>query len=80
MVVSCALIQTRHVVDTISRHLMTGMGAYYYIVWAIWLRHCLDGHQWHYDLIWPRLITSFPRVVKRQIEDPGAPDVLKKTK
>ncbi|KAK4060695.1 hypothetical protein Trihar35433_10103 [Trichoderma harzianum] len=24
-------------------HLMTGLGAYYYIIWGIWLRQCLDG-------------------------------------
>ncbi|KAK4957825.1 alkaline ceramidase ydc1, partial [Elasticomyces elasticus] len=23
-------------------HLMTGLGAYFYITWGIWLRHCLD--------------------------------------
>ncbi|MCJ1292240.1 hypothetical protein MMC34_003790 [Xylographa carneopallida] len=45
-------------------HLMTGIGAYYYIVWGIWLRHCLNGRQEEYDLVWPS-IWSFPDVARR---------------
>lgn len=45
------------------RHLMTGTGAYFYIVWGIWLRHCLNGKQEEYDLQWPRLF-SVPEVVR----------------
>ncbi|EDN10322.1 conserved hypothetical protein [Histoplasma mississippiense (nom. inval.)] len=44
-------------------HLMTGIGAYMYIVWGIWLRHCLNGRQEEYQLQWPR-IYSFPDVVR----------------
>ena len=44
-------------------HLMTGTGAYFYITWAIWLRHCLNGRQDEFDLRWPR-IWSLPEVVK----------------
>lgn len=45
-------------------HLMTGVGAYYYIVWAIWLRHCLNNRQDQYVLEWPSLFFSLPSVVK----------------
>jgi dihydroceramidase len=43
---------------------MTGTGAYFYIVWGIWLRHCLNGRQDEYELHWPSLLTSFPSIVK----------------
>jgi dihydroceramidase len=45
-------------------HLMTGTGAYYYIVWGTWLRHCLNGKQNEYELVWPRLLSSMPEVVR----------------
>ncbi|KAF2018827.1 alkaline ceramidase-like protein [Aaosphaeria arxii CBS 175.79] len=45
-------------------HLMTGIGAYFYIVWGIWLRHCLNYKQDDYELVWPR-ITVMPLVVKK---------------
>ena len=48
--------------DMLRRHLMTGTGAYFYIQWGIWLRHCLNGRQEEYDLMWPRL-WSLPEVV-----------------
>lgn len=43
---------------------MTGTGAYFYITWGIWLRHCLDGQSDEYYLRWPRLMTSLPVVMK----------------
>lgn len=43
---------------------MTGVGAYFYIVWGIWLRHCLNGRQDEYELYWPSVFTSLPAVVK----------------
>jgi dihydroceramidase len=46
-------------------HVMTGIGAYYYIVWGIWLRHCLNDRQDEYELIWPSLM-QMPAVVKRR--------------
>lgn len=46
-----------------NRHILTGTGAYFYIVWGIWLRHCLNGRQEEYDLIWPTLF-SLPEVVR----------------
>lgn len=36
---------------------MTGTGAYFYIVWGIWLRHCLNGKQDQYELHWPHIWT-----------------------
>jgi dihydroceramidase len=63
---------------------MTGTGAYFYIQWGIWLRHCLNGKQVthsqgyedqhkltletkdEYELVWPRLVTSLPTVVRRK--------------
>jgi len=44
---------------------MTGVGAYYYIVWGVWLRHCLNYRQDEYELVWPNLWTM-PAVVKQQ--------------
>ncbi|PSN73091.1 alkaline ceramidase-like protein [Corynespora cassiicola Philippines] len=46
-------------------HLMTGVGAYFYIVWGIWLRHCLNYKQDDYELVWPGW-TTMPLVVKRR--------------
>lgn len=43
-------------------HLMTGTGAYCYIVWGIWLRHCLNGRADEYELVWPSVLTSLPRI------------------
>ncbi len=42
---------------------MTGTGAYFYIIWGIWLRHCLNGKQDDYELEWPSLL-SLPEIVK----------------
>jgi dihydroceramidase len=35
-------------------------------VWGIWLRHCLNGRQDEYELVWPGLFTSLPRVDRRK--------------
>lgn len=43
---------------------MTGTGAYYYIVWGIWLRHCLNYRQDEYELEWPNYWTV-PDVVRK---------------
>jgi dihydroceramidase len=43
---------------------MTGTGAYFYIVWGVWLRHCLNYRQNEYELVWPNLWTV-PDVVQR---------------
>ncbi len=42
---------------------MTGIGSYFYIVWAIWLRHCLNERQDEYVLNWPSKLFSIPEVV-----------------
>lgn len=44
-------------------HLMTGVGAYCYIVWGIHLRHILNGDQEHFKMVWPR-IYQLPEVVR----------------
>jgi dihydroceramidase len=41
--------------------LLTLLTAYYYIVWGIWLRHCLAGHDEDFVLKWPSFI-SIPEV------------------
>ncbi len=46
-----------------DRHLMTGLGAYCYIIWGIWLRHCLNGRQDEYELVWPAMY-RLPEIVK----------------
>lgn len=46
-------------------HLMTGTGAYFYIVWGVWLRHCLNGRQDEFELYWPSLLTSLPAVMRK---------------
>lgn len=43
-------------------HLMTGFGSYFYIVWAVWLRHCLNERQDEYVLNWPSYF-SLPEVI-----------------
>ncbi|KAI1327569.1 alkaline phytoceramidase [Xylariaceae sp. FL0255] len=42
-------------------HLMTGIGAYFYIMWRVWIHMCLDGVEDKYQLFWPSLL-SFPEV------------------
>ena len=44
-------------------HLMTGIGAYCYIVWGIHLRHVLNGNQDKYEMIWPHIWT-LPEIVR----------------
>lgn len=42
---------------------MTGIGAYLYIVWGIWLRHCLNNRQDEYHLQWARF-WHIPEVIR----------------
>ena len=44
-------------------HLMTGVGAYCYIVWGIHLRHVLNGDQDKYEMVWSHL-WSLPEIVR----------------
>lgn len=53
----------------LSRHIMTGIGAYFFITWAIWLRHCLNGKQDQYEVYWPSLVFSIPVIVKKDGPD-----------
>jgi dihydroceramidase len=48
---------------TIPRHIMTGIGAYLYIIWGIWLRHCLNQRQDEYHLRWARA-WHIPEVIR----------------
>ncbi|KAI9801952.1 MAG: hypothetical protein M1825_003007 [Sarcosagium campestre] len=50
-------------------HIGTGLGAYFYITWAIWLRHCLNGRQEEYELDWPSAITTLPQIVRSERSD-----------
>lgn len=43
---------------------MTGIGAYYYIVWICWLRYCLTGRHRDVRLVWPSVFFSMPEVVR----------------
>ncbi|KAG9768705.1 putative alkaline dihydroceramidase Ydc1, partial [Aureobasidium melanogenum] len=52
-------------------HLMTGIGAYCYIVWGIHLRHILNGDQEHYRMVWPSF-WRLPEIVK--VSEPPARD------
>lgn len=46
-------------------HIFTGIGAYYFIIWRVWLTQCLDGNEDRFMLQWPSALTSFPKVVPR---------------
>jgi dihydroceramidase len=69
VVVSIAYISETKKADNI-RHVMTGTGAYYYIVWGVWLRHCLNYRQDEYELDWPNFWTM-PQVIKRRADGHG---------
>lgn len=53
-------------------HIMTGVGSYFYIVWAIWLRYCMTQSQDKYALNWPGVVSSLPEVVLRKELKPAA--------
>ena len=63
--------------NNIGRHLMTGTGAYFYITWGIWLRHCLNGRQDEFELVWPNVFT-LPAVQRVKPETTKQNDVAKK--
>jgi len=50
-------------------HLMTGIGSYFYLVWGIWLRHCLNGRQDEYMLYWPSYF-AIPDVIPMEPTTP----------
>ena len=39
------------------------------IVLGIWLRHCLNGRQAEFSLIWPSIWTSLPEIVRNVPQD-----------
>lgn len=47
-------------------HIFTGLGAYYFIIWRVWLERCLDGGEAEFLLHWPSTLMSVPRVRSRQ--------------
>lgn len=47
---------------------MTGIGSYFYIVWALYLRHVLQGQQDEYVLSWPSVF-NFPEVVPLEVAE-----------
>ncbi|KAE8354071.1 ceramidase [Aspergillus coremiiformis] len=60
-------------------HLMTGIGAYLYIIWGIWLRHCLNNRQEEYQLWWPNF-WNFPEIIRTtSSKDKGENGVAKKS-
>ncbi|PYH42107.1 ceramidase [Aspergillus saccharolyticus JOP 1030-1] len=59
-------------------HLMTGFGAYLYIIWGIWLRHCLNGRQEEYHLWWPH-VWNFPEVLRTGKKCAGENGAVKKS-
>ena len=50
---------------------MTGIGSYFYIVWAIWLRHCLNEKQDEFILNWPNIF-AVPEVIPISELDPSS--------
>lgn len=50
-------------------HLLTGTGAYLYIIWGIWLRHCINGRQDEYTVSRPRFY-NWPDIVRVEPEIP----------
>lgn len=44
-------------------HVFTGLGAYYWLIWRIWLETCLDGREGDFMLNWPSVFTSVPRII-----------------
>ncbi|KAN0069771.1 Ceramidase [Elaphomyces granulatus] len=54
-------------------HLMTGIGAYFYITWGIWLRHCLNKRQNEFHVVWPHFwhFPSIDRTIPENKESNG---------
>jgi dihydroceramidase len=50
---------------------MTGYGTYFYFIWAVWLRHCLNERQDEYVLKWPSIFFSIPEVVPLSVYSQG---------
>lgn len=57
---------------------MTGIGAYLYIIWGIWLRHCLNKRQEEYHLRWARF-WHIPEIIRTNTPFPGGVSEGKKS-
>ncbi|KAF2398220.1 alkaline phytoceramidase [Trichodelitschia bisporula] len=44
-------------------HILTGISAYYQLMWGVWLRYCLNGQQDDVEMVWPSM-WSVPVVEK----------------
>lgn len=53
-------------------HIFTSLGAYYFIIWRVWLEACLEGKEREFMLHWPSPFTSVPRVFPRPGHTAGA--------
>ena len=49
----------------LSRHILTGLGVYYYIQFLLYLRLCLEGNRTRFNFMW--VFGLFPRVERRCI-------------
>jgi dihydroceramidase len=49
---------------------MTGLGGYMYLVWGVWLRHCLNERQEDFCLSWPSYF-SLPEIVASKMDVNG---------
>lgn len=58
---------------------MTGIGAYLYIVWGIWLRHCLNKKQDEYHVRWVRF-WHIPEIIRIQQSTQSSGDSLGQSK
>jgi dihydroceramidase len=61
----------RAAIDSMGFNWLIRFSQYCYIVWGIWLRHCLNGRQDEFELVWPRIL-SVPVVVKRDSKQAAA--------
>ena len=48
---------------------MTGVGAYFYLVWGVWLRHVLNERQHEYGVRWPSMLWTLPEIVPVHLAD-----------
>lgn len=74
----CVLVCDSALLTLNYRHLGTGIGAYLYIIWGVWLRHCLNQRQEEYDLWWPHF-WNFPEVVRKDSKDKQENGFVKKS-
>lgn len=64
LVVSLTVIMSFPILQY-HRHVFTGMGLYYHLVFGVYLRHHLKGDQDDIELVWPSIFTSIPAIVRK---------------